>query len=317
MEVLRYSYLFVLVVAFALGLPCLIVAVSIHRRSSRSRELSLFLWFYSAFILKMLVYTVEVYASSFLDQPSLFTEVVLEYASYIASVFLFLSLVRFVHRLFGVAFERVGNVIVLSVSAAALVSLFMPYAIGWDHARGDLTLRAGFYVLEIVFYAGVIYAIAIGLAFRRNLAPGNVRRMIRSLLIVAAGFTPLIVLEEFSSSSLFAAVLPAGLDGYAIFFPLYYLAFNAVLSYQGLKHNLFYSLELINTNVSDGFVSEYQITAREREIIDLIARGLSNQEIGETLYVSYQTVKNHVYNIFQKVSVSSRMELLGKVAADR
>lgn len=42
---------------------------------------------------------------------------------------------------------------------------------------------------------------------------------------------------------------------------------------------------------------------------ELIARGLTNREIGEELCISETTVKKHVSNIFEKLGISSRKEL--------
>lgn len=50
------------------------------------------------------------------------------------------------------------------------------------------------------------------------------------------------------------------------------------------------------------------LTAREHEILERIAQGLSNQQIAEDLYISYGTVKNHVHNILSKLEVKSRKE---------
>ncbi len=50
------------------------------------------------------------------------------------------------------------------------------------------------------------------------------------------------------------------------------------------------------------------MTPREREILELIGEGLSNQEIAERLVVEVGTVKNHVHNILQKLNVSNRRE---------
>lgn len=48
------------------------------------------------------------------------------------------------------------------------------------------------------------------------------------------------------------------------------------------------------------------LTAREREVLDVIARGLSNDEIAETLCISPKTVRNHITRIFRKLGVSRR-----------
>ena len=52
------------------------------------------------------------------------------------------------------------------------------------------------------------------------------------------------------------------------------------------------------------------LTVREQEVLSLILSGKSNREIGGDLFISENTVKTHVRNIFSKYDVSSRAELI-------
>ncbi len=52
-----------------------------------------------------------------------------------------------------------------------------------------------------------------------------------------------------------------------------------------------------------------QLSQREREIIVLIAQGYKNKEIAEKMFITEQTVKNHLHNVFDKLGVSDRLEL--------
>jgi DNA-binding NarL/FixJ family response regulator len=51
-----------------------------------------------------------------------------------------------------------------------------------------------------------------------------------------------------------------------------------------------------------------QLNERELSILDFIAEGLTNREIGEKLYLSEKTVKHHVSDILGKLGVSRRIE---------
>ena len=51
------------------------------------------------------------------------------------------------------------------------------------------------------------------------------------------------------------------------------------------------------------------LTAREREIVDLISRGLSNKEVARQLSLEEGTVKVHLHNIYTKLEVSNRIAL--------
>jgi DNA-binding NarL/FixJ family response regulator len=50
------------------------------------------------------------------------------------------------------------------------------------------------------------------------------------------------------------------------------------------------------------------LTEREREVLDLLARGMSNVEIAGALVISQKTVRNHVSNIFNKLKVTDRAQ---------
>ncbi len=49
-----------------------------------------------------------------------------------------------------------------------------------------------------------------------------------------------------------------------------------------------------------------ELTAREREVLELIAQGRNNQAIAEQLVLSLKTVRNHVSNVFNKLQVTDR-----------
>ncbi len=53
-----------------------------------------------------------------------------------------------------------------------------------------------------------------------------------------------------------------------------------------------------------------ELTSREREVLDLIAQGLSNPEIAVRLYLSPKTVRNHISNIFAKLQVADRAQAI-------
>ena len=55
---------------------------------------------------------------------------------------------------------------------------------------------------------------------------------------------------------------------------------------------------------------KYRLTPREKEFVELIYRGKSNKEIAEMLFLSESTVKSHIYNIFRKMDVRSRVSVI-------
>jgi two-component system, NarL family, response regulator LiaR len=56
----------------------------------------------------------------------------------------------------------------------------------------------------------------------------------------------------------------------------------------------------------------YHLTEREKEILELLAKGLTYQQAADTIYISGKTIKKHVYNIYEKLHVNSRTEAINK-----
>jgi DNA-binding CsgD family transcriptional regulator len=64
---------------------------------------------------------------------------------------------------------------------------------------------------------------------------------------------------------------------------------------------------------ADLFLREFQVSSREGEILSLLLKGKSNKQIEAELFISPHTVRNHVHNIYKKLGVSNRLQLLNLV----
>ncbi len=56
---------------------------------------------------------------------------------------------------------------------------------------------------------------------------------------------------------------------------------------------------------------EVELSPREREVLDLASRGATNKEIGDELFISVGTVKNHIHNILEKLHLRNRAQMAG------
>ncbi len=94
---------------------------------------------------------------------------------------------------------------------------------------------------------------------------------------------------------------------------LIYMSFNIfpILWYRQNWATANNNLELaISGKGWDGLCEKYGISSRQREIIEFILKGKSNKEIADALFIAPHTVKNHIYSLYQKLGVKSRMELV-------
>lgn len=62
---------------------------------------------------------------------------------------------------------------------------------------------------------------------------------------------------------------------------------------------------------------EALLTKREQEVVPLVAQGLTNKEISSRLGVSEHTIKNHLFRIYEKLGISSRVELILFAVSER
>lgn len=128
----------------------------------------------------------------------------------------------------------------------------------------------------------------------------------------------LIALLKLIEYQYFVAAYPAEVYG-----GLLALIFTAVGIWFGLKYTR--KVEVVVVQVKEVRVRddgpfvvdteklrELGITAREHEILGLIAQGLSNREIGEKLFVSENTVKTHSSRLFGKLEVNRRVQAVQK-----
>ena len=134
---------------------------------------------------------------------------------------------------------------------------------------------------------------------------GSYRLLVMGIGWCSLGFVPLSVMEYLIALTGNKTYHPLSLEY------LFYLGCNVVIVIAGVR-----SLE--KDPASQGIFGEYSeeqgkrfsLTRREIEMANIIAQGKTNKEIAFILGISEATVRTHIYNLFQKVGASSRIELL-------
>ena len=69
--------------------------------------------------------------------------------------------------------------------------------------------------------------------------------------------------------------------------------------------------------IDQNALEKLQLSNREYEVLELIARGLSNAEIADQLFLSLSTIKTHVSNLYTKLDVKSRTQAILKARKER
>lgn len=95
-----------------------------------------------------------------------------------------------------------------------------------------------------------------------------------------------------------------------IYFLLIYFGGTLPLIFVLKKHPVMLDKNSISyASGIDQVFKKYFITTREKEIIEEICKGKSNQQIADDLFINLQTVKDHTHSIFKKVNVKNRVQL--------
>ncbi|MCX7820241.1 MAG: LuxR C-terminal-related transcriptional regulator [Brevinematales bacterium] len=99
------------------------------------------------------------------------------------------------------------------------------------------------------------------------------------------------------------------------FIGLFYIVWNVFTIYYAF---IFLSSITDNSSVINvlpkDFLVYYNITEREKKILEMLLSGYTNKEIAHKLCLSEGTIKNYIYVIFQKLNISNRMQIVRKVS---
>jgi DNA-binding CsgD family transcriptional regulator len=108
------------------------------------------------------------------------------------------------------------------------------------------------------------------------------------------------------------SIAPPVVRDYGLIEVAWYLGADGLLLLFGLRY-LFQPEVKLACNLPEHFVQKYGISPRECEIVSMIVQGLGNRKIGETLFISALTVKNHIYHIYQKTGAANKIQLLNLI----
>ena len=159
--------------------------------------------------------------------------------------------------------------------------------------------RWAFVVQTLRFLGMYVYCIVTLWVNLKNIEDRSSRGVALAINIVSLSLTPLSVFSIF-----FRAVADFS-------YPVYVLAFSIIIMvYDYIRFGLDRQKQENKPELSFESLSRYKISEREFTVVQLICDGLTNKEIAQELNISVNTVNNHVANIFSKMDVRSRIDLL-------
>ena len=184
------------------------------------------------------------------------------------------------------------------------------WLIGYFAATALLVLDAAYQTGSFVIVLPIVlcfiggFGAATVIVLRRSVRLKS-KRQLRVLAAIIAG-TVVIFFED----------LVISLVDDVIFYPYAFLAINLFF--------IHYFVGILGRTGNNGdraldvsrIVAAYNVSAREAEVLELIVRGRNRVEIGAALFISENTVKTHIGNLYRKLGVTSRDQLVELIAGE-
>lgn len=303
---MKHLHLFYFFLTFAVGSISLSIAAFIYIKTKYKLARN-YLFFYSIFTVLILSETLMLYLQ--MNIPHIRVDTLLFFLAPVGFVLLFAAS-WFMHETYSVPHALIRNVIVGGITLFMVVqhTILGFLQISASQRNSDIPLDWWVYVVYTVIVIGVLYILGLSLMYSSKSEEPFRKKIMKKDSILYALVLPAVFVDMFLRES-----FPFRL------FPLFYCITSIMFTYDFLKYYSVrpvpnpphpFSEEGSNQAVGDDLFAKYEISPREQEIIQLILQGHTYQKIGETLYISTNTVKTHISNIYAKCGVKSRYELM-------
>ena len=281
----------------------------------RTREAYLrdFCILYALFTLLLVIEVSKKYLSLNVADYSNSTWYAISGAYQVVNLAVIVAVIHFLLGIYQIRFRKVLTLVFLALMVVCDVLLFTPFGTTLEAEKNTIHLGTGFRIVAGWYIASFTFALVLGFTFFRQIWRTDKRTFVLGLLIFATVgyaesllnsidvFRSPISVRTAESNFLFSSI-PYGL--YGAFIMIYFLGFYG-------------SPPIVTEGPSEAFLRKYAITEREQEIILKVIQGKSNADIAGELVISLATVKTHLHNIYTKIGVDSRYDLLARVRTDQ
>jgi DNA-binding CsgD family transcriptional regulator len=187
--------------------------------------------------------------------------------------------------------------------------LLSPTGAMLDPAARTIRFGSGYRIATVLYFLSFTFALALGVGLLRRAWHSERRNFLIGLLLFATfGYleTSLNLVPALRTSAVTFST-----ESDFLFSSIPYALYGIFLIVYFLRRPT--TVPLATEALPEAFLTRYGITDREREIILKVVQGKSNADIASELFISLATVKTHLHNIYRKIDVDSRFDLLARV----
>ena len=211
------------------------------------------------------------------------------------------SLPRMIISIYNITYKKKVKIVFTSIAIALFFMLLAAFAV---------VPKLSIYIVYLAYIflsITVLYSMCIVLVHKKKDGVGKFKKIERICVLATISIVPALLFIDF-----FGFYIPFLRDYFKNSFnvlPVYYIFLNFLF----IIINIY---KLINSEQNNKFqidltkCDNYNISKRERDVLELLIKGISYKEIGETLFIALPTVKTHATKIYQKTGVKNRIELV-------
>lgn len=296
---------FAYILVIMAGIVCLSIGITLYRKI-QSKLLFHFLVYFSAFTLFIFFYLlVLTYINANTAQIGFYYIVSIVAIIILSYSFLIYSILHFGHYLINDKPSKKKTIFEILISVISLIGLVFSIRIDWVHNQINPQINFGLILSLVILIGAVIYISLLKLYNKRDIDVEK-KQLYKRTSILNSLFIPGFILDFYLIKTL----------NFSLFIPLYYIGYSVLFLQYFIE---MYNADLIrdrskaDINELNNYLDRAGISVREKEIVTLIIKGFSNQKISNQLFISLSTVKTHVRNIFKKLNVESRFEIISRI----
>lgn len=198
---------------------------------------------------------------------------------------------------------------VVSIAAFIVYGIFVIRLTRFELGEYQLLITIQRWVFIGFMVTMYLTIFAVGILYSRKMADHYEKRFIR---IFSSGYLFFVVVISTAFVLIFMHIVVSHIFLF-IFLSWHLIPILFLNLYLDKYHGQSSSLQNNFETMLIDFSGKYEISKREREVIQLICKGQTNQEIGDALFISLQTVKDHIHRIFIKTGVKNRVQLTNMI----
>lgn len=163
------------------------------------------------------------------------------------------------------------------------------------------------YPVIVFLIISLIYSLGIDHFIKSKALPESLKKPEKYGSVISLIFLPLIIGIDILHEEIpiLTRHIPQGIYSIPAFFTILSLwSVYEIIRLMSYKENV---------KTSRVFLEQYQLSQREKEVLEYLVSGISYSEIATKLFISHSTVKTHISNIYRKTGVSNKVELINKL----